>query len=254
MREVEIKSRVKKNKEINNFIMVDLIIDDKTITTGSEPISSHSFWTKIAEHSQRALKRIEDGNPKMNFDFSLSSMMSTPESRKKSFVNHLTKQNPRLDIEKFMEIAETELSKLKPTGPPDGEHPNPYLIFPINGDLVKIVMASVLDVYINGVKDDAVKDADPLNGEVNWVILGHLSEAPDSQLDSSMTKELRDIISNKDVITKEAVANKLLYIKDMSQYSSLASGTVIRILDHEWIRIGGKIEDNNANCEWRNKF
>ena len=91
--------------------------------------------------------------------------------------------------------------------------------------------------------------------EPNWEIIEHLSNAPDSQLDKSMCDKLKEILTlrGKSDSNKE-IADGLLYVLDMSVHGSLASGIVIKILDAEWRMMGGTIEENNANCPWRNNF
>jgi hypothetical protein len=89
-----------------------------------------------------------------------------------------------------------------------------------------------------------------------WDIIRHLAKAPDGQLDKSMADEINNIVDEfegKDNCNKE-VADKLLYVLDMCVHASLASGFVIKILDAEWRRLGGTIEDGNVNCPWRNNF
>lgn len=256
MKEITIETRTKEidSGKYPDFVIVDLKIDGITIDAGDEPISNHSFWKDIEEASQRAIKRIEDGNPKMNFDFHLSTMEMSEEDKKAAFIRHLSNKNKRLDITKFMEIIESELDKIELTGPEGGEHPNPFMKFPIKGDLIKMVCASVVDIYINGPKPEDKKPEDPLAGEPNWELIEHLSTADDDMFDKSMTDVCKELLENKDTLTKEDVANKFLYMKDMSQYSALAASAIIQILHMEWERMDGKIEADNANCKWRNEF
>lgn len=91
--------------------------------------------------------------------------------------------------------------------------------------------------------------------EPMWDILEHLSNAPDSQLDKSMCDKLKELLELKDKPnSKKEVADGLLYVLDMSVHCSLASGMVIKIIDAEWRRLGGTVEEDNANCPWRNNF
>ena len=91
--------------------------------------------------------------------------------------------------------------------------------------------------------------------EPMWDVLEHLSVAPDSQLDKSMCDKLKELLLLKDKPdSNKEVADGLLYVMDMCVYGSLSSGFVIQILDMEWKRLGGTVEEGNANCPWRNNF
>ena len=81
----------------------------------------------------------------------------------------------------------------------------------------------------------------------NFELLRRLSEASDRELDAQMCEKLKQLL-DQDTST---VTDGLLYILDMSARYSLASGFVMRILDHEWRRLGGKIEPDFSNCPWR---
>lgn len=91
--------------------------------------------------------------------------------------------------------------------------------------------------------------------EPMWDIIEHLSNAPDSQLDKSMCEKLKELLELKSKSdSKKEVADGLLYVLDMSVHGSLASEFVIKILDAEWRRLGGTVEEGNANCPWRNEM
>lgn len=79
-------------------------------------------------------------------------------------------------------------------------------------------------------------------------LLDKLLDSPESMMDASLKTHLVDCKSLKG----EALANKLLYILDISVNGSLCADVVIKIFDMLWFEVGGLIEDNNANCPWRN--
>lgn len=73
----------------------------------------------------------------------------------------------------------------------------------------------------------------------NWDLLDKIATAPDSQLDATMVDKLKALKGK----TTEEVKTGLHEILDLSAHGSLASDFVMRVLDHEWKRIGGKLDD-----------
>lgn len=146
MKTVEIENRTNEGKDIN-VLMVDLIIDGQKIDTGNNPVTSYSFWEDISEQSQRALHRIKKNNPKMKFDFDLSSMMLTEEEKNQRFIKHVKSKHADIDVDKVMELIDKEFSKVELTGP-DENHPNPFMKFPLNGQLTKMFIVSVIDEFL----------------------------------------------------------------------------------------------------------
>jgi hypothetical protein len=128
-------------------VMVDLKINDQIIDTGNNPISSYSFWTDLEQAVQRAIYRIKTKNPKLKWDFNLSTMAMSEEQKKQKFVDYAKSKNPEIDVDKAFEIFDAEIAKIQMTGPND-DHPNPYLKNPINSDLSKIILLNVIKEYI----------------------------------------------------------------------------------------------------------
>ncbi len=145
MRKIEIENR---EKELTGgkepFVMVDLIIDGETINTGNEPISSYSFWEDIEKETQRALFRIKTKNPRLNFNFNFQTLGMSKEERNDRFVNHLKNKYTTVDVDKVLGLLADAVSQIKPTGP-DDNHPNPEIKFPIDSDLFKDVLISVIN-------------------------------------------------------------------------------------------------------------
>lgn len=75
--------------------------------------------------------------------------------------------------------------------------------------------------------------------EVNNEFLELMSKAPDSQLDKTMTDRIKGLVGK----SAEEVKIGLKYVLDASVYGSLASGVVIKMIDHEWRRLGGTLSD-----------
>ena len=74
------------------------------------------------------------------------------------------------------------------------------------------------------------------------------------EIDKSMTKVLKELLQNKDSISKKEVADKILYVLDMSAHSALASNIAMLSLNTIWKILDGVVEENNANCPWRNEL
>ena len=72
-------------------------------------------------------------------------------------------------------------------------------------------------------------------------VLKLLLAAPDSQLDASMVTKLKDLLDSSP--DREAMRLGLKDILDLSAHCALASDFVMRILDVEWQRMGGKPGD-----------
>jgi hypothetical protein len=143
--EVEIKNRVEVIGDgEKDFVMVDLIIDDKIIDSGNNPISSYSFWEDIEQVSQRALYRIKNQNPKMRFDFNLSTLGMSEDDKEARFVAYLKNQKPELDVDMVMSVINKELSEIKKVGP-DDNHPNPFMKFPIDSQMVKAFILNIIE-------------------------------------------------------------------------------------------------------------
>ena len=143
--EIEIKNRVEVIGDgEKDFVMVDLIINDQTIDTGNNPISSYSFWEDIEQASQRALYRIKNENSEMKFDFNLSTLGMSEADKEARFVAYLKNQKPELDVDMVMSVIDKELSEIKKTGP-DDNHPNPFRKFPIDSQLIKAFIVNVVE-------------------------------------------------------------------------------------------------------------
>ena len=143
--EVEIKNRVEVIGDgEKDFVMVDLIIDDKVIDTGNNPISSYSFWEDIEKASQRALYRIKNQNAKMSFDFNLSTLGMSEADKEARFLAYLKNQKPELDVDMVINVINNELSEIKNTGP-DDNHPNPFRKFPIDSQMFKAFIVNVVE-------------------------------------------------------------------------------------------------------------
>jgi hypothetical protein len=144
MKKLKIENRkLEINDGRGDFLMVDLTIDDEKIDTGDNPISSHSFWKDIQNHSQRALYRIERDNPKMNFDFNLASMDMTDEQKAARFKSHIKGKYPDMEVDAIFEVIENEVKEIEMTGP-DDNHPNPFFKFPIGSDMTKNFIISIV--------------------------------------------------------------------------------------------------------------
>jgi hypothetical protein len=78
--------------------------------------------------------------------------------------------------------------------------------------------------------------------EVNNEFLQHMTEAPNSQLDKTMTDHIKTLIGK----SAEEVKIGLKYVLDASAWGSLASDLVMEILDHEWRRLGGTLSDKRT--------
>ena len=142
---IEIKNRVEVVDDGGkDLVMADLIINEQTIDTGNNPISSYSFWKDIEQASQRALYRIKNENSDMNFDFSLSTLGMSEASKEATFVNHLKNQKPELDVDMVMDVINKELSEIKMIGP-DDNHPNPFMKFPIDSQMVKAFIVNIVE-------------------------------------------------------------------------------------------------------------
>lgn len=74
----------------------------------------------------------------------------------------------------------------------------------------------------------------------NFDLIKFLSQANDRQLDTTMTTILSQLDEQK---TPEQVKEGLRYVLDMSAHGGLASQMVMIVLDGEWRRLGGQIND-----------
>lgn len=143
--EVDIKNMiVPLEKSERDFFMVDLILDKKQISTGEEPISSHSFWTDMRNASNRALHRIEKNNPTMNFSFSLATLGQSKEQKEANFRKFAKSKHPELDVDKILDIVKVEVDGIKATGP-DDNHPNPDLMMKPSDDLMRMLILKVIE-------------------------------------------------------------------------------------------------------------
>lgn len=149
MKEVEIENRTikVKDKSLDNFLMVDLIVDGQKIETGDNPISSYSFWEDMNDQTQRALHRIKKNNPKMSFDFNMSTMGMTDEQIEQRFRNHIKGKYPEIDVDGLFDLVDKEVGEIQMTGP-DDNHPNPELKFPIGSQMTKNFIIVVLDKFL----------------------------------------------------------------------------------------------------------
>lgn len=147
MKEVEIENRtIVVGDGHKDFLMVDLIIDGEKIETGEEPISSYSFWSDMEDQAQRAIYRIKNNNPEINFNFSLSTMGMTNEELEERFRSHIKGKFSNIDVDKLFDIIDKEVKEIEMTGP-DDNHPNPYMKFPIGSQMTKNFIISVLDKF-----------------------------------------------------------------------------------------------------------
>ena len=158
MKTIKIVERTTSNEEKleGRNLAVDLIIDGETINTGRTPISSYAFWDDLEKEAQRALYSLDTKNPKMNFDFSLSTMTLSEDQKKKRFLDYAKSKHPDINVEKIFEIIDTEVNSMQLTGP-DDNHPNPYMKFPIGGDLPKMVLLKTIEKYLKNESDSSSK-------------------------------------------------------------------------------------------------
>jgi hypothetical protein len=142
---IEIENReVKVGDGERVFAMVDLMIGEQKIETGSNPISSYSFWEDMNEASERALFRIKKNNPKQKFDFNLGTMGMTEKQKEDRFMDHLKATYPDANVEEIVGVLTQEIGKIEMSGP-DDNHPNPFLKFPIDSQFVKMIVVSVVN-------------------------------------------------------------------------------------------------------------
>ncbi len=144
MKNIESKVRVEEiNDDLPDFYMVDLVIDGEVIDGGVEPISNYSFWEDIMQEAQRAIYNIKKKNSKINFDFNFANMGVSKVDKENAFISHMKKKYPTLDIDGIISVFDNEITELKAYGP-DDNHPNPEIRVPIDSDLVKNVLISVI--------------------------------------------------------------------------------------------------------------
>lgn len=141
---IEIENMIKPLKNDKHFLMVDLVIDGIKIDTGEEPMSSHYFWLEMRNATNKALHRIEEGNPKMNFNFNFANLGKTKEEINTGFVSHLKQKYSSVDTDKVLGIIEEKFKDLKMVGDPV-EHPNPNLYFPLDSHMTKAFIFSVIE-------------------------------------------------------------------------------------------------------------
>ncbi len=156
MKEVEIENRtIVVGDGHKDFLMVDLIVDGEKIETGDNPISSYSFWSDMEDQAQRAIYRIKNNNPEINFDFNLSTMGMSNEELEERFRNHIkgkfTGKFTNIEVDKLFDLIDKEVSEIQMTGP-DDNHPNPYMKFPIGSQMTKNFIISVVEKYLNPVQ------------------------------------------------------------------------------------------------------
>jgi hypothetical protein len=145
MKKVEIENRIQEiDDDKRDFFMVDLVIDEEKIDSGTNPISSHSFWNYMQQASQRALYRIKNENPTMNFDFNLSTMGMSEEQQEERFKTFIKGKYPELDVDVIFDVINNEVGEIQMTGP-DDNHPNPFLKFSIESHFMKNFIVSVID-------------------------------------------------------------------------------------------------------------
>lgn len=83
--------------------------------------------------------------------------------------------------------------------------------------------------------------------EPHWAVLEKLAEGSDRQIDASMVKKLKALKGK----TTDEVKTGLHEILDLSAHGALASDFVMRVLDYEWQRLGGKLTDP---APWQEKL
>lgn len=127
--------------------VVNLKYGDDQITNFVNCIESYSFFEDMERFANRALFHIKKENPKMKFDFNIHTMMTTPEQRREGLINHINSKHPGLDGKLICDIVDEETATIKPSGPDDDNHPNPFMKVPIDSDLIKAVTASVIERY-----------------------------------------------------------------------------------------------------------
>ena len=147
MKDLKIETRKVQHDNDNSSTMIDLIIDGEKIETGDNPISSFAFWDDMEGLAHRSIHKIKKDNPKLKFDFSIDSMLSSKAEQEIAFVKHVLDKFPNLDIEKFLTIFDEEINKITVSHGED-EHPNPDLKIPINSHMVKMIMLAVINSYL----------------------------------------------------------------------------------------------------------
>ena len=125
---------------------------DMTVTNGmkvetGDAMDSYFFWKSAEESANRAMWRIKNENPGVDFNVSLDLLMETPESRALKVKRHLSAKFPNVDVDRLYELFDAEVKKMKLTGP-DEDHPNPFMKAPVDSDLVRFLVAAVLDCYV----------------------------------------------------------------------------------------------------------
>ena len=144
-KKIEIENRTKKlDNDAGEFFMVDLKINDEVISTGDNMYASFSFWEDMEKQANRALYRIKKNNPKTKFDFNLQSMGMSEAEKEARFVTFIKGKYPDVNVDEVLEIFTKEIGEIKVTGP-DDNHPNPEFKFPIDSQLTKVIIISVLD-------------------------------------------------------------------------------------------------------------
>ena len=136
-----------KNKTEKDATTVELFIDGKEIPSGEDPITNYAFWRDIEDQTQRALYRLKTHNPKMKFDFSLQSMAMTEEEKQARFLKHLKGKFPALDVEKVNNLVTKAFGEISLTGP-DDNHPNPFMLVPVDSQFNRLFIASILNQFL----------------------------------------------------------------------------------------------------------
>lgn len=150
-KKIELRNRTIEKKDIENFVLVDLVIDGEVIETTNIPNGSYYFWEDMEEISQKAMKRLIDNNSERMVQMfnvgNLNSLMTTSEQKKEIFQSNMTKNFQNLDIPKLFEIIDSEIDSIKFNKPEHGEHPNPFLKFSLKDDIIKNFIAVILTKY-----------------------------------------------------------------------------------------------------------
>lgn len=124
--------------------IIDLKIDDIVIESAKDPFRSYQFWDQLWKASNRAIYKLKKLNPTRRLDISLSNFGSTPQEREDAFHAHLTEKYPSVNKNKTLAIIEEKFASMTLMGDAEG-HPNPEMLVPLNGDLSKSFIFSVIE-------------------------------------------------------------------------------------------------------------
>jgi hypothetical protein len=109
-------------------------------------IDSYVFWANVENQANRAMYKIKQMNPGKIFNFSLQSMMVTPEERRRQFLAHVKNKHSSVNAELAFKLIDEEVAKITMNGP-DDNHPNPFHKFELSSDIVKTIFIAVMDRY-----------------------------------------------------------------------------------------------------------